>query len=83
VDKNRLIYDDNLDALASHAEESIDLVYSDPPFSSNRVYNVLFTGEDGDESQALIQAFDDTWTWSPTTDEQYEARLRRGQPACR
>ena len=43
---NHLYYGDNLDVLRRHiASESVDLVYLDPPFNSNRSYNVLFKGE--------------------------------------
>ena len=40
---NTLYYGDNLDILREHIpDESIDLIYLDPPFNSNRSYNVLF-----------------------------------------
>jgi site-specific DNA-methyltransferase (adenine-specific) len=40
---NVLYYGDNLDILREHVpDESIDLIYLDPPFNSNRSYNVLF-----------------------------------------
>jgi 16S rRNA G966 N2-methylase RsmD len=40
---NTLYYGDNLDILRKHvATESVDLIYLDPPFNSNRSYNVLF-----------------------------------------
>jgi len=40
---NVLYYGDNLDVLRQHiATESVDLIYLDPPFNSNRSYNVLF-----------------------------------------
>jgi site-specific DNA-methyltransferase (adenine-specific) len=40
---NRLFYGDNLEVLRQHVgTESVDLVYLDPPFNSNRNYNVLF-----------------------------------------
>jgi len=40
---NRLFYGDNLDVLRNHvADASVDLVYLDPPFNSNRAYNVIF-----------------------------------------
>jgi DNA modification methylase len=72
---NRLFYGDNLDVLRSGdiAPGSVDLVYLDPPFNSNRIYNVLF-GATGD-AQAQIQAFDDTWKWSNETDQTYEALI--------
>ncbi len=59
---NALFYGDNLAILRKHfADESIDLVYLDPPFNSARSYNVLFKDESGEEAQAQIAAFDDTW----------------------
>lgn len=40
---NKLFYGDNLDVLReSIADESVDLIYLDPPFNSNANYNVLF-----------------------------------------
>ena len=43
----------------------------DPPFNSNRSYNVLFRDERGHESQAQIAAFDDTWHWNEDTERVY------------
>lgn len=68
---NRLFYGDNLPVLREHiASESVDLVYLDPPFNSNRSYSVIF-GEhvkrDAD-ANAQIQAFDDTWHWTSETE---------------
>ena len=41
--KNHLYYGDNLTILREHIrDESIDLVYLDPPFNSQATYNVLF-----------------------------------------
>lgn len=69
---NRLYYGDNLDVLRRHIpDESVDLVYLDPPFNSNRSYNVLFKHRTGSEAQAQIQAFDDTWTWSQDSEQEY------------
>lgn len=62
--KNALYYGDNLDVLRdSIKDESIDLVYLDPPFNSNATYNVLFRTPKGHQSDAQIEAFDDTWHW--------------------
>ena len=62
---NTLYYGDNLDILPKHiAPESVDLIYLDPPFNSNRDYNVLFKEQTGGESPAQMQAFGDTWTWA-------------------
>jgi site-specific DNA-methyltransferase (adenine-specific) len=63
---NTLSYGDNLDILRDYVPaESVDLVYLDPPFNSNRSYNVLFRDESGADSEAQITAFEDTWHWGP------------------
>jgi len=70
---NTLVYGDNLPILREHIPaESIDLVYLDPPFNSNRNYSVLFRDESGKHSEAQIEAFEDTWHWS----EHAEATFR-------
>jgi DNA modification methylase len=57
-----LYFGDNLDVLRSAiADESVDLVYLDPPFNSKETYNVLYKSPVGGDAQ--IRAFDDTWTW--------------------
>ncbi len=59
---NELYYEDNLAVLREHvADESVDLVYLDPPFNSNASYNVLFREKTGEESPAQIRAFTDTY----------------------
>jgi len=61
---NILYYGDNLDILHRYVKnESVDLVYLDPPFNSNATYNVLFKEKDGSEAASQIRAFDDTWSW--------------------
>ena len=72
ITHNTLFYGDNLPILRDHiADESIDLVYLDPPFNSNRSYNVLFKEESGKDSESQITAFDDTWHWGEQAEEQY------------
>ena len=62
---NKLYFGDNLDILRENvADESVDLIYLDPPFNSNATYNVLFRERSGDDSAAQITAFEDTWRWS-------------------
>src|SRR5215211_7807760 len=74
--KNTLFYGDNLPVLREHiADESVDLIYLDPPFNSNRSYNVLFRSESGQAAAAQIQAFDDTWHWSQQTEKQFLALI--------
>lgn len=63
---NLLYFGDNLTWLTNHGkfpDESVDLVYLDPPFNSNRTYNVLFKESDVRDSEAQIHAFEDTWSW--------------------
>lgn len=62
---NKLYYGDNLSVLRDTIkDESVDLVYLDPPFNSNANYNVLFKSSRGEESAAQIEAFEDTWHWN-------------------
>lgn len=79
---NHLYYGDNLRVLRdSIADDSVDLIYLDPPFNSNASYNVLFRGPQGNESTAQIEAFDDTWHWTDAAEEAYGEVLRSGS-AC-
>jgi site-specific DNA-methyltransferase (adenine-specific) len=67
---NRLYYGDNLEVLRNEiADASVDLVYLDPPFNSNAGYNVLFKGASGAGADASMEAFDDTWTWGPSSQD--------------
>ncbi len=62
---NTLFYGDNLPILRKHfPDQSVDLIYLDPPFNSNRDYNVLFREASGEEAPAQIKAFTDTFRWS-------------------
>ena len=72
ITRNTLFYGDNLPILMEYIpSESIDLVYLDPPFNSNRSYNVLFKDESGIASEAQVTAFDDTWHWGKAAEETY------------
>ena len=63
-DLNRkLYYSDNLPVLQEMDDESIDLTYLDPPFNSNKAYNIIWPNDMGQTT-----AFEDTWTWSPECD---------------
>ena len=58
-----LYYGDNLPILRDHIkDESVDLVYLDPPFKSDANYNAFFQGKSG-ASASQIKAFEDTWHW--------------------
>ena len=73
---NTLYYGDNLDVLRQHVpDESVDLVYLDPPFNSNASYNVLFKERSGEESPAQIKAFTDTWDWTLESERTFEQEI--------
>ena len=55
--QNKLFYGDNLEVLREHiADESVDLVYLDPPFNSKRAYNIIFKDKEGKFPPSQIQA---------------------------
>jgi len=70
---NALYYGDNLSILRDFIpDESVDLIYLDPPFNSNRDYNVIFRDASGAQSDASILAFEDTWHWGPDASAKYD-----------
>ena len=80
ITANTLFYGDNLPILREHIpDESVDLIYLDPPFNSQRVYNVSLRDETGQEAQAQIEAFKDFWRWEETA--QVFDELRETAPA--
>ncbi len=74
---NKLYFGDNLDILREHiADESVDLIYLDPPFNSKRDYSVLFKTPKGhahDRScgDAQITAFEDSWHWGEQAEREF------------
>lgn len=78
-EKNTLYYGDNYDVLRRYIrDESVDLVYLDPPFNSRQDYNVLFAEKDGSQSSSQIHAFEDTWEWNIDAERSYEEIVERG-----
>lgn len=72
IEANALYYGDNLDILRKYIpDESIDLIYLDPPFNSKADYNVLFKEKTGKSSAAQIHAFSDFWHWDEAAEENY------------
>ncbi len=75
---NRLFYGDNLKVLRRYVrDETVDLVYLDPPFKSNADYNVLFA-QHGQKAAAQIKAFGDTWEWNEESAASYEETVEQG-----
>jgi 16S rRNA G966 N2-methylase RsmD len=69
VEKSKLYYADNLEVLRQHVEdETVDLIYPDPPFNSRQDYNVLFAEKDGTRSSSQIMALrtPGSGTWTPS-----------------
>ena len=76
---NHLYYGDNLDILRRFIkDESVDLIYLDPPFNSKRDYNAVFTGKGGQKAAAQVQAFEDTWRWDESAARAYEEVVVEG-----
>lgn len=67
-----LYFGDNLDILREHIkDETIDLIYLDPPFNSKRDYNILFKSPKGHQSDAQITAFEDNWHWGEQAEREF------------
>ncbi len=80
INNRTLFFGDNLEILGEKIPiESIDLIYLDPPFNSNRNYNVLFK-EGFADSTAQIQAFEDTWEWTPITKRLFDDLVTSPNP---
>lgn len=76
---NTLYYGDNLDILKRYIkDESVDLVYLDPPFNSKQDYNVLFSEKNGSGASAQIKAFEDTWHWDFNATKNYQEIVEAG-----
>jgi len=76
---NTLYYGDNLDILRRYiSDESVDLIYLDPPFNSNANYNVLFAEKNGSQAAAQMHAFEDTWHWDQGAEAAYQEVVTGG-----
>jgi len=75
--KNSLYFGDNLDVLRESIKiESVDLIYLDPPFNSDRNYNILFSSPKGQSSEAQITAFQDSWHWGEQSEREFGEIVR-------
>jgi len=75
---NQLYFGDNLQVLRDHIkDESVDLIYLDPPFNSKATYNVLFRAPNGHESDAQITAFEDSWHWGEQAEREFDEILHQ------
>ena len=79
MDIGRLYFGDNLNVLPRHiANNSVDLVYLDPPFNTRRIYNLLFEHKDGTKAAAQMKSFNDSWQWNEVSSREYEAVVAEG-----
>lgn len=79
ITMNILYFGDNLEILKTYInDESIDLIYLDPPFQSGRNYNIIFRPEEGatiNGADAQIRTFNDTWKWGEEAEKNYEGLI--------
>jgi DNA modification methylase len=76
---NQLFFGDNLDVLRDHVpNESVDLVYLDPPFNSDAGYNVLFGDQKTGKSEAQAEVFRDSWEWGESAEAAFDDLMRTG-----
>jgi len=74
----QLYFGDNLAVMREYiADHSVDLVYLDPPFNSNRDYNLLFKTPKGQQADAQIMAFEDTWHWDKQAEREFAEILHQ------
>lgn len=77
--KNKLYFGDNLDIMREFiGDETVDLIYLDPPFNSKATYNILFHEKDGKDSPAQITAFEDSWQWDQSAEATYWEVVKEG-----
>lgn len=80
---NQLWFGDNLTILREEiTNESVDLVYLDPPFNSNANYNVLFKTPQDEAASAQVEAFRDTWTWGNEAQWAIDEIMMNGGPVA-
>jgi DNA modification methylase len=74
---NRLYFGDNLHWLPAILDESVQLIYLDPPFNSKAAYHLLYKSPDRKTTTAQYQAFLDSWTWGPAADAAFLTVMTR------
>lgn len=82
-EKNALFFGDNLTILRADVRgNSVDLIYLDPPFNSDRDYNLIYREQSGDRAASQVQAFRDTWTWDIAAQTSFEHVVKAGGPVA-
>jgi len=80
---NLLYFGDNLKVMREFIkDESVDLIYLDPPFNSNASYNILFRSP-LEPATAQVKAFEDTWRWDTEAQAAFDAVQQRSPDTFR
>lgn len=75
---NTLFFGDCLEIIQEQIpDEAVDLIYLDPPFNSNRDYNLLFKTPKGHAVDAQITAFEDSWHWGKQAEQEFDLILHQ------
>jgi site-specific DNA-methyltransferase (adenine-specific) len=81
--RNVLFCGDNLDILCNEiGDETVDLIYLDPPFNSNASYSATFKASAGGPPPARVAAFDDAWRWDAQAKEAFDQAVHSGSPGA-
>jgi site-specific DNA-methyltransferase (adenine-specific) len=77
--RNVLFCGNNLDILRDDIDdESVDLIYLDPPFNSNASYSAIFKAPAGGQPSDRIAAFDDAWRWDARAQDAFDQVMNSG-----
>ena len=71
-----LVRGDNLIEMRKLPDNAVALIATDPPFNSKRDYFVPYRDEHGQEPDALVKAFTDTWKWGDAAEAACDALIR-------
>ena len=66
---------DNLEVMRGMEGGTVDLVYLDPPFNTNKSYKIVFRGPSLLRPDAYLPAFDDVWIWDDVSEGVLESLL--------
>ncbi len=69
IRSNRLYYGDNLTIMKNIPPSSVNLIYLDPPFNSQRNYNLIYTKLTGQPVPEQEEAFCDAWEMDPEKED--------------
>jgi site-specific DNA-methyltransferase (adenine-specific) len=78
-ERNTLYHGDNLRILRQHGrDETIDLIYLDPPFNSDQNYDVRSKAPSGTRAATRSLAFEDVWRWDAAAAATFHKTVETG-----